>query len=309
VQGEDANGCISSINITIGQTNDLVVDYTINQAPDCQVTNGIVSINVTGGSANMTYDWSDVGIASNVRTDIGEGTYTVAVTDNTTGCLTEITFNVISNSIGGTLVINGVTPVSCFGESTGQVDYLFTPDAGFNGSAVYEITDGTLDYVSTALPAGTYTINVYDAGTCNVATGTFTINEPDALTASATVIDAGCNEDGQINLTVVGGTMPYNYSWSNLNGSNQPQNQIDLDEGFYSVTISDANNCLTILSAIEVEKSCAPTCDPPVITGDIVTDATCGDSNGKIEISLAQDPSDYVITWNPNVSNSLIASK
>ena len=47
------------IDIEIGQTNPLSVDATIINAPDCNLANGSVMIDVLGGSGNYNYSWSD----------------------------------------------------------------------------------------------------------------------------------------------------------------------------------------------------------------------------------------------------------
>ena len=60
--------------------------------------------------------------------------------------------------------------------------------------------------------------------------------------------------NGAINMTTLGGTAPYTYSWSASNGGTIPAGQInnedlfDLGVGTYTVTITDKNNCKSIKS-------------------------------------------------------------
>ena len=73
------------------------------------------------------------------------------------------------------------------------------------------------------LAAGTYTVTVTDNNNCSLELSV-TIEQPDPLVATADVMDVTCNDDagtsddGSIDLTVVGGTPAYSYSWSGPNG-------------------------------------------------------------------------------------------
>ncbi|RPD91603.1 hypothetical protein EGM88_14755, partial [Aureibaculum marinum] len=59
-----------------------------------------------------------------------------------------------------------------------------------------------------------------------------------------------CNGDnnGAIDITVVGGVGPYNYSWTTSDGSGlvaADEDQTGLTAGAYAVTITDANGATT----------------------------------------------------------------
>ena len=108
---------------------------------------------------------------------------------------------------------------------------------------------GTAPYVEdwgganpSALPAGTYLVNVTDANNCTGSVNV-TITQPTAITTSPTVVDAQCNgnSDGSVTLNTSGGTPTYTEDW----GSNNPN---ALAAGTYSVTITDANGCTTTLT-------------------------------------------------------------
>ena len=71
-----------------------------------------------------------------------------------------------------------------------------------------------------------------------------TILQPDQpITPSETHIDVGCFGDatGSIDLSVVGGTPGYTYSW-NIGATTQDLSNLPF--GVYTVLITDANNCI-----------------------------------------------------------------
>ena len=100
-----------------------------------------------------------------------------------------------------------------------------------NGSVVVDATGGVAPYTFSCssgsvsgntisgLSAGTYTVILTDANSC-VTTLSITITQPASLSLTATpavVTQPTCNtsNNGSINITVSGGTVPYSYSWNN----------------------------------------------------------------------------------------------
>jgi gliding motility-associated-like protein len=96
------------------------------------------------------------------------------------------------------------------------------------------------------LCAGTYTLTVTDANGCT-ATQNATIVSPAALVLNNSVItDASCNNiaDGAVDVTVTGGTTPYNYAWSGPNGyTSTSEDPTGLFFGTYTLIVTDANGC------------------------------------------------------------------
>ena len=55
---DPSNGCFNVIEVEIESFNPLTADVQINNLPQCGGTDGMVSINIGGGSGNYTVDWS-----------------------------------------------------------------------------------------------------------------------------------------------------------------------------------------------------------------------------------------------------------
>jgi GEVED domain/Ig-like domain CHU_C associated/SprB repeat len=129
----------------------------------------------------------------------------------------------------------------------------YTYDWSNNGTQMPDTDLITMSGVA----AGNYTVTVTDANGCTVTT-IFTIAQPPALVANAVFVAQGsCTNpsDGIINLTVSGGapglSPGYTFDWSNITGTNNPEDQSGIGAGTYTVTATDGNGC-TITTSVTV---------------------------------------------------------
>lgn len=91
----------------------------------------------------------------------------------------------------------------------------------------------------TNIGAGNYEVVVNAQNAC-AAIASFTLSSL-AISVGAVVKNASCNNsNGSVITNVNGGTLPYQYTWSNGATTN---NLLNIDPGNYSVTITDVNNC------------------------------------------------------------------
>jgi len=109
----------------------------------------------------------------------------------------------------------------------------------------------------TNLIAGNYAVTVYDGNLCTWE-ATYEILEPEEIVVDAVVADLLCNADsgaptGSIDISTTGGTIGatgvYTYAWSTTNGSGlnpTAEDQTGLSAGTYTVTVSDANDCIDV---------------------------------------------------------------
>lgn len=133
--------------------------------------------------------------------------------------------------------------ISCQGLNNGEIDVEV-----LNGTPpyIFDWSDGVTNQRSNStLQRGNYFINVIDSNGC-MGLAQVNIFEPNAITINVNVIDAALGENnGNANAGIIGGTPPYQLTWSDEN--NSTGNAINnLSAGNYSVTVVDANNCVEI---------------------------------------------------------------
>jgi hypothetical protein len=244
--------CSGTFTALITQPNVLTVNRTITNYL-CFGQTGAINLTVTGGTPAYTYDWSNDGpdTPDNDTKDLSgitAGTYTVTVTDSR-GC-TASTSATITGPMSGMSLTSTKTNVSCNGGNNGSIDLGVsggTPGYTYSWSNLPGSPD---PQDQSGLSAGTYTVTVTDVNGCT-ATRSETITQPAVLSISLLKTDPTCppgatppvNSNGSIDLSVTGGTPVYTYSWSNLAGSPDPQDQTGLTAGTYTVTVTDANSC------------------------------------------------------------------
>ncbi|MBN8702228.1 MAG: T9SS type A sorting domain-containing protein [Bacteroidetes bacterium] len=141
----------------------------------------------------------------------------------------------------------------------------------------------------------TYYIRVREY-TSNSTTSTFNIciTQPTSgFSATATSTPIKCNgaSDGVVNVTAVGGTQPYNYSW-NTNPAQHTQVATGVPAGTYVCLITDANNS-TALAAIILKQPSA------LQITSTVTSVNCNTTNsGSVLIATAGGTAGYSYKWN-----------
>jgi len=232
----DANGCSSILNITITEPAQLIVSETVTDA-NCGLSDGSISLNVTGGTSPYSYEWDGGEITSGL-TNIPSGVYTVTVTDFT-GC--EVIMGITVNDIGGASVIVDVLNVECFGESNGQATANVT---GGTSPYIFNWSSGGSGVVETGLAAGSYTVTVEDATGCQTVES-FSVTEPAelVLTMSSTDETPVGASNGTATVSISGGTPAYIIQWSNDESS---ETITGLATGWYFVTVTDSYSCIEI---------------------------------------------------------------
>lgn len=246
----DANGCIAIDSVMIVDGCPCGDTVTVNTtAETCIGSNGTATA-VTDTSGTYTFLWS-TGDTTAIITGLDFGSYTVTVT-NANGCATVVNAIVQDDCNCGMVLNTSATGESCNlgGDATATVSVSGIAIPPFT----YTWNTTPLQTTATAigLQQGSYTVTVTDATGCSQ---TATVNVPGTVTAAVTVVNASCNlNNGSLEATVQGGSMPYQYLWD-LNGSVSTNATVSgVGAGTYNVTVTDANGCTATAAGIVVQN-------------------------------------------------------
>ena len=226
---------------------------------------GSVTVTGSGSTAPYTYDIGSGAQATGDFTGLAAGAYTVTVTDDN-GCIFPVTVTINEpNALSGSVSLQN--DVTCNGGADGSATIAAS---GGTSPYTYDIGSGAqASGAFTGLSAGSYTVTITDDNNCTT-TVPVTINEPTALVGSLdATTDVLCNggADGSATVSASGGTNPYTYDIGS--GAQASGSFTGLSAGSYTVTITDDNNCTTIVPV---------TINEPIVLSSStvsVTDATC----------------------------------
>ncbi|NNC94675.1 MAG: T9SS type B sorting domain-containing protein, partial [Chitinophagales bacterium] len=290
----DATGCMVSESFNVAVDNTLNVSDTVSLA-NCNLADGSIDITITGGSGSYSYNWSNGAITEDVSSLVA-GTYSVTVDDLSSGCRASSIISV-GNTGGPTLSFN-VTDLSCNGINTGSIDLSV---AGGSGSYIYNWSNGFTSEDIGALYAGVYFVQVQDMNTGCISIDSVMVNEPELIMLEFDVTHVTCfgAGDASIDLTVTGGTMPYNFFWS---GGFTTEDLNGIGGGTYTVLVQDLNSCVASSDVVINEPT-------PIALDTNVTHISCfGNVNGSIDLIVNGGTNPYTYLWSNGSTTEDISS-
>jgi len=304
-----------SCTTTVGPvvlTDAMTATTTVDKPIDCTLNpGGEITVNVSGGSSNLTFD---VVYPDGITTDSNitgvftgltqPGVYTFTVTDNNTATpCTYVVTQELDDKVDPVIDNVLVDDVNCFGGSDGSLTVVLDPATVVDPVYTYELYE-MFDLVNPYrfaqsspvfdnLPAGDYRVRVISSRECD-DTFDATVGEPSVLNANATATPFVCSPSNSVNestITVVaaGGTAPYAYSF---NGNSFTSNDtFDIVDNGTAQTINyvvrDANGCEYPDSIIVqplntftlgINQDVAITCANPETVTLTVTESIGGDT-------------------------------
>jgi len=210
-------------------------DLTLSSAlvDGCTANDVSISVSFVGGQAPHDVAWSN-GANSLSLDSLGFGSNQITITD-AHGCSVNQVFNVVD--VQEPILNSQVTNVACFGDSSGQIELLFT-----NPQEITNITwnNGQSGTVLSNLSVGTYDATIsYNNGLCSIMQSEL-VQSPNVISITALITDIDSINAGAIDVTVSGGTPPYLYNWDN---NQQTEDLSNLIAGVYSISVTDSAGC------------------------------------------------------------------
>ncbi len=297
----DALGCTKTISQEITQPNSpILVQEEITDVLCFGMNTGVIDLTVSGGTSPYSFSWSN-SFTTEDLINVLTGNYSYTVTDANGCTFTNSVF--ISQPAQALTVTNTTTDVNCFGESNGGIDLTVTggtsPYYYLWANSTYLLSNTTQDLVN--IPSEIYNFEVVDANNCNF-TGTLTITEPPLLETSVTGVNILCNggNNGSVDLTVIGGTPIYIYSW---NTGDVTEDLSTLIAGYYEVTVTDDHGCFSTSSITLTEPQ------DSLDFSFTVENVKCNDgTDGSIEVVITGGTTPYSYAWSNGSSISETSS-
>lgn len=262
--------------------------YTSGISPVCPATMGTVTATqISGTPGPFTYNWTNTQTllsysGNNATVPIGE--YEVVITDQTTGCVLQISDSAIYiqqlSNVTGTV---NVTPASCTNgtatvvASGGMAPYTYLWATGATSSTI------------TGLSQGYYPVTITDAQGCQSNfVGAFIQQNP-RITVNTTVTNATCLQtDGSAIAFGSGGVGPYTYAWSNGQTGNTATNLSGSTS--YTVIATDANGC-------SGQRSAWIQTNTPINVTYTSTASQCTSATGSVSLAVTGGTAPYTYLW------------
>lgn len=245
----DANGCMDTASITLGEPAPLALTLSSTPVSCAGADDGTATVSISGGTPGYSPIWSTTPLQTTLTaTNLPPGNYLILVIDNN-GCQDTSSVSVIGPDPLQVLIA-GSQDVSCNGGSDG---YALSNVTGGNPPYTYNWNTTPVQSSDSAggLSAGTYLLTVTDSSGCSDS-ASVTISQPSPVVVVDSVTNVSCNgaTDGCAYLSVSGGNGNYHYLW----GSGDTLDSIcGLAPGTYGVTVTDTTYFVPSLQMIWLE--------------------------------------------------------
>ena len=205
---------------------------------NCQNTAVTLDASPSIGSGNLNYTWFDgssnsIGVGSTIQVNL-PGNYTLTLSDDLTGCISEITVTVEEEEFfaefeGQALecrLDSIIIVLEVFGE---HPPFTINWTNGMQGDSVTVATDIPFSYVVT------------DSIGCTIEGAEILVQFDDPIFEISEVeIINSSGDNGSIDITFNGQAPPFEFLWSN---GEVMEDITGLAPGIYGLTVTDANGC------------------------------------------------------------------
>ena len=306
----DGWGCSATANTAVANVSgfSLTVDSSTNVT--CNgLTDGSIAVTTNSGIPTVNYAWTEGTTIVSLMEDlsgVGAGTYTLTATD-AGGCSDMSAPITITEPDAIVVVLNSYEDVSCNGGTDGLINVTVS---GGTGAYTNAWTEGTtivsLMEDLSGVGVGTYTFAVTDANNCTPAILTQIIAEPTAISITVdSQEDPKCfnGTDGNIMVTVSGGSPTYMYSWSDGTAEvGTMANLSGVGAGTYILTVTDLESCTESTAAITLTE-------PSLLAvSTTATAETVTGSDGTATAVATGGTPNYSYMWTPSGQTTATAT-
>ncbi|MBP7184060.1 MAG: T9SS type A sorting domain-containing protein [Saprospiraceae bacterium] len=293
----DAHGCSINRTFTLTQAT-MQVLTTKHDALCVGADNGVIALNVIGAHSPLQIQWNDNNDSNQLTRDsLGEGTYAATITDNLGCVLSTENIQILAPQLIS-LVNSSTTDAQCFNNPKGIITQEY--DGGLPPYH-FEWNNNLPDEQNLFnLSGGFYQCTVSDQLGCSVVSPNYFIGTPSQLQVAAlNSSPASCADraDGNLDILVIGGELPYTYNWSNGSTSQDLNNVF---AGTYQLVLIDSNNCV-VQREFEITS-------PPLLFAyaSNVSADICSQNNGAIFVNVEGGTPDYQYNWSNGLSSQNI---
>jgi len=289
----DIAGCQDSLTITITEPPVLVITYIATEVTCNAGNDGSINLTITGGTPGYSYAWDNGATTDNIS-GLTAGTYNATVTDSN-GC-TDVLMVAIVEPMAIALITTNI--FSTCGNADGMASVA---SSGGTMPYTYGWSNGQTTAFIINLMAGTYTITVTDNNGCAVIDMVAITNQGGPELQVTTVVDVSCNggTDGRIDITLTGGSGPFNYIWNN---GATTEDLSGLDSRTFSITVTDSNGC-PFDTTITINEP------PALVLTDAVSMIGCdGGGDGSINITVTGGTPGYIFLWDNGATTEDLGS-
>ncbi len=301
--------CNDTASVVVNQDAGLPNANAGNSAElNCNTTTLQLNGNQSSQGSNISVTWTtqngNIVSGGNTYNPIidNAGVYTIIVTNTTNGCSAVSTVNITQN------------PSSFPNASYNYTSNLLTVNfndasTGIPSTYLWDFGDGLTSNeknpVHVYAADGNYTVCLTITNICgtNTTCQTFNVtgntNVPSISNIGITNATCHGGSDGCIDLSVIYGTAPYTYAWSNGLTTEDPCN---MPAGTYSVTVTDANGATVVSNNIIVTELYYISVD-----NSIKTAPACNASDGSITLNMNSNGGVLTYSWSqdPNLNSNV----
>lgn len=303
----DYYGCVTTKTATVTDVPPIGLGAFTATQPTCFSADGVLTIQITGGTAPYYYSASTGDISVQYPTTwslsgLSPGAYSIQVTDAALCTIVAGTTLTSPNGItsvsvstqGSTCSSNGGSITMAVNGGTSPYIYgLIYPDGN-----TLNIANNQTNQLFPGLYSGTYTVSVQDASGCYFM-DEVTLYTTNTFTISTETTGTTCNQsNGYITVTkTTGGEPPFDYSLDGLfNINNSAQSAVtfnNVSTGQHTITVTDNTGCtqttqVYVASSSQLDYSLYST--------------SCGTgSNGSITAFISSGNPQFTFDWSDNV--------